>query len=524
MTVNYKTDASAVSDYNAAFFETEGRKRLAQVITFGCKMNENDAEKIAGLLCEMGFDIESPPARGRHGNPAPLGAIGAANNVGDAKNVGDANDVGVVLGGVRLPELIILNTCCVRGNAEQRFFGILGSLKRYKADDPSRVLAVCGCMMQEEKAVASIRDKYGYVDFIFGTKSISMLPALLAGAYRERSIPAHTDKRKYQIPVANALSDGAPDDHIPMRRKAPPLALVSIMSGCDNFCAYCVVPYVRGRERSRTPESIVAEAERLASEGYRELMLLGQNVNSYGGGLSGGRVDFPDLLERLSDISGICRIRFMTSHPKDLSDRLIRAIRELDPVCPQLHLPVQSGSSAVLERMNRGYSRVQYMLLAGKLRDAVPEIALSTDFIVGFPGESERDFDDTLSLAEELRFDLAYTFLFSPREGTAAAEFTDRVPDAVAKERFDRLLALQNGISAEKNRALEGSVQQVLCEGASKTGGDRYTGKTPGGKTVNFLPDARERSLTSDSSYALGKLYDVRIETAKTWSLDGIAI
>ena len=512
------TSDSEVRGYNEDFARREGRRRTARIITFGCKMNDNDSEKIMGLLVSMGYEIESAPTSGKFGNPAPLG----------------------LAGGIRLPDVVILNTCCVRENAERRFFGILGSLKRYKAEDPSRVLAVCGCMMQEANAVDKILKKYGYVDFIFGTKAISELPALLCGAYRrkaEQSIRecagakdgagagagagagtaagtgAGASARAGEVAVSNALDGKAPEDALPMHRKAPPHALISVMSGCDNFCSYCIVPYVRGREQSRTPASVIREAAGLAGLGYSEITLLGQNVNSYGKELPDGeRCDFAELLRKISRIEGIRRIRFMTSHPKDLSDRLICAIRDLDAVCPHLHLPVQSGSTAVLKLMNRGYSREDYLKLIGKIKEAIPDITLTTDVIVGFPGEGDRDFDDTLQLADEVGFDMAYTFLFSPRAGTAAAGFSDQVPEAAAKERFDRLVKLQNDISYKKNLALVGKTVEVLCEGVSKTNGDRLTGRTPGGKVVNF---------TAAVDGAVGTYMDVRIEKARTWSLDG---
>jgi len=547
----------AVSGLNLDFQFREGRRRLARVLTFGCKMNDNDSEKIMGLLDAMGYEIEQPQTSGKFGNPAPLGSIGQLNT--------DDTD-----GVKRLPDLVILNTCCVRENAESRFYGILGSLKRLKAEDGSRVIAVCGCMMQEDKAVANIRDRYGFVDFIFGTKAIHELPGLLLGAYGDT---AGRSGKKSVIPVRNSLSspvrsgsahkdnitadgtraeavmsDRAPEEEPlsdgtqaeaasaisgqeaagsalpPMFRKAPPLALVSIMSGCDNFCSYCIVPYVRGREESRAPESIIGEAEALAREGYREITLLGQNVNSYGrakadeGDARFARCDFAGLLEQLSGIEGIIRIRFMTSHPKDLSDRLINAIRDCRAVCPQLHLPVQSGSTAVLERMNRGYTRGDYIGLIHKLRGAVPGITLTTDIIVGFPGESEADFEDTLSLVAEIGFDMAFTFLFSPRNGTAAAALPEQISGGVAKERFDRLLSLQNGISYEKNLACVGEVVEVLCEGYSKTSNERLTGRTPGGKVVNF------RNGAGGGLGLTGKIVPVRVDEARTWSLEGAAV
>ena len=509
----YDNDAiGAVCKLNDDFFNAGGRKRHAQVITFGCKMNENDSEKIMGLLVRMGFAIEQPQQSGKFGNPAPLGALGELNQ-------------DIPLDNERMPDIVLLNTCCVRDNAEQRFYGILGSLKRYKTDDPSRVLAVCGCMAQEDKTIANVLDKYPHVDFIFGTKSISKLPSLLLDTYKRRG-SGYAKKAKpssrREIPIMNDIDGAGLEDQLPMRRKAPPLALVSIMNGCDNFCSYCIVQYVRGREQSRAPESIIREVEGLAACGYREITLLGQNVNSYGADLN---VDFVALLNKLAAIEGIWRIRFMTSHPKDLSDRLICAIRDLDAVCPQLHLPVQSGSTAVLKRMNRGYSREEYIELINKLRNAVPDITLTTDVIVGFPGETDSDFEDTLSLVEEAKFDLAYTFIFSPREGTAAAGYSGRVPDETIKIRFDRLLALQNNISRAKNIAMLGACCEVLCEGASKTNDARYTGRTPGGKVVNFDSGENLSGGSTDSESDLtGKLVIVRIDKAGTWSLDGTII
>jgi len=490
---------AAMRGINESFYNTEGRKRLARVITFGCKMNDNDSEKIMGLLVNMGYAVERPPVSGKFGNPAPLGALGYQRQENAS-------------GGPQ-PDLVILNTCCVRGNAETRFFGILGSLKRYKSEDSSRVLAICGCMMQEEKAVSDVLEKYRYVDFIFGTKAIPELPALLYGTYNKRLT------RRGAIPVSNDISGADPEDGLPMHRKAPPLALVSIMRGCDNFCSYCIVPYVRGREQSRAPGAVVEEARLLASEGYREITLLGQNVNSYGNDIPEVKCDFTGLLEKLDAVDGIRRIRFMTSHPKDLSDRLIGAIRDLRAVCPQLHLPVQSGSTSVLGRMNRGYSREDYLALVKKIKGAAPGVTLTTDVIVGFPGESERDFEDTLELVEEADFDLAYTFLFSPRAGTAAAGFPDMVPEHTAKARFERLVDLQNRIGLKKNLACVGAVFEVLCEGASKTNPGRYTGRTPGGKVVNFSCDA-----AGGGERLTGRMVNVYIDKARTWSLDGTAV
>jgi tRNA-2-methylthio-N6-dimethylallyladenosine synthase len=515
MTAALLPDIDAIDEVkrlNSEYRSENGRRRLARVITFGCKMNENDSEKIMGLLSDMDFEIEPSPPSGKYGNPAPLGALG---------NYGDDSDRDIV----RRPDLVVLNTCCVRENAEKRLFGILGSLKKFKMDDKSRILAVCGCMTQQESAVSFMRAKHPYVDFAFGTKRISALPSLLRDAYLSpRPYPISAPPRKAApIPVSNDLAGEGPEDWLPMYRKAPPLALVSVMNGCDNFCSYCVVPFVRGREQSRAPESVEREVVRLARDGYREITLLGQNVNSYGGDLRNGGCDFAGLLERLSGIDGISRIRFMTSHPKDLSDRLIGAIRDLDAVCPHIHLPVQSGSTEVLRKMNRGYGREDYLKLVRKLRFAVPHITLTTDVIVGFPGESEHDFNDTMSLVEEAAFDLAYTFLFSPRRGTAAAEYTDAIPADIVKNRFNRLLALQNRISYEKNRAAVGAAVMVLCEGLSKTNADRYTGRTPGGKVVNFRLESHGGAGAVNNKDLTGRIVEVLVEEARTWSLDGAA-
>ncbi|MDR3120607.1 MAG: tRNA (N6-isopentenyl adenosine(37)-C2)-methylthiotransferase MiaB [Clostridiales bacterium] len=510
---------AAVRAHNAVFFRERGRARRARVVTFGCQMNENDSEKIMGLLCEMGFEFVPASPPGSFGNPAPLGI-----------REGEA------------PELVILNTCCVRENAEQRLFGVLGSLKRWKREDPGRVVAVCGCMMQEDGAVSEIRQKYPFVDFIFGTQSISELPSLLCRVYERAGQADRYGSPAHVMAVENRLDGRSIEDDLPFHRKAPPAALVSVMTGCDNFCSYCIVPYVRGREKSRLPESVYREVCGLAASGYREVTLLGQNVNSYGKDILGGAVDFAGLLTRLCEIEGIARIRFMTSHPKDLSDRLIYAMRDLDRVCGHLHLPVQSGSTRILARMNRGYSREDYLALVYKVRGAIPDIALTTDVIVGFPGETESDFSDTLALAAEAEFDMAYTFLYSPREGTPAARLEEQVDRGVMAERFSRLVELQNGVSLKKNRRLLGSRVTVLCEGLSKTNPERLTGRTPGGRVVNFTagelprrgepafgcePAAANRCADTESAAPpvafVGALVDVLIEDARTWSLEGRA-
>ena len=528
---------ASVQSLNRDFEAREKRKRLARVITFGCQMNEYDSEKLAGLLVRMGYEIEAPPRSGKFGNPAPLGSIGSLQSSGNLQSSGSMQSSGSLqsIGGLqssdeskcgRLPDLAILNTCCVRENAEQRFYGILGALKRFMEEDPSRVLAVCGCMAQLDKAVADISRRFRYVDFMFGTRSIADFPALLNDALQKKEtyFLSSRDRAKKTIPVINGLHDPEPSETIHMHRKAPPLALIGVMSGCDNFCSYCIVPYVRGRERSRTPQSILSEAAALAQAGYREITLLGQNVNSYGKDLRDGeKCDFPALLREVSKIDGIARIRFITSHPKDMSDSLIFAMRDIDAVCPHLHLPAQSGSSAVLKRMNRKYGGPDYIELIRKVRLEMPDVTLTTDIIVGFPGESDADFEDTLALIREADFDMAFTFIYSPREGTAAAEFPERVDAEVVKKRFNRLIELQNQISYRKNAAHVGKVMDVLCEGVSKTNSNRLTGRTPGGKVVNFR--IGEGALTGLAGLACltGEIIGVKIEKARTWSLEGVA-
>jgi tRNA-2-methylthio-N6-dimethylallyladenosine synthase len=503
---------AAVRRANDGFLLARGRRRRAGVMTFGCQMNENDSERILGALAAMGFDM--------------LPAVPAASALGDGSAI----------------DLLLFNTCCVRENAEQRFFGVLGSYKRLKTLNPQCLIAVCGCMANEAGAVAEVARRASFVDFVFGPQSIGELPSLLRRAYGAEARPELAAASQAASPAVQsagaaavaaspaapsagaevganeiAAGEGAANGDAPMRRRPPPCALVSIMTGCDNFCTYCIVPHVRGREKSRAPASILAEAEALARRGYREITLLGQNVNSYGAGgfdLPCAAADFADLLRQLARIDGIERLRFMTSHPKDLSDRLIDAIRDNGKICRHVHLPVQSGSSAVLKRMNRLYTREAYLELVRKIRGAVPGVAITTDIIVGFPGETERDFEDTLDLVRRADFDMAYTFMYSKRRGTPAAAFDGQVGRAAMKIRFDRLLALQGGISLRKNQALVGSTAEVLCEGFSKADPAKYTGRTSGGKIVNF---------SSGCPLKAGQTVGVRITGARSWSLSGAA-
>lgn len=428
------------------------------ITTFGCQMNEHDSEVMAGMLLEKGFE----PVKER-----------------------------------RDADVAIINTCSVRENADKRFFGTLGQLKRRKKENPDFVVCVCGCMMQQQHVIDTIKAKYPWVDIIFGTHNIHQFPELVDNALNEK---------KKQIEV---WSDGGDIvEGLPAKRLFDCKALVNIMFGCNNFCTYCIVPYTRGRERSRQPEEIIKEVKSLVEDGVKEIMLLGQNVNSYRGD---EQTDFARLLYRLNEIEGLERIRFMTSHPKDLSDRLIQAFVDCNKLCKNIHLPVQSGSSRVLKKMNRRYTKEQYLELVAKLKAAIPGITMSTDIIVGFPGETEEDFEETLDLVRKVRFDSAFTFLYSIRKGTPAEKYDDQVPEEVKHERFNRLVDLINAISAEKNGEYAGRVERVLVEGASKTNSKTFSGRTDGFKLVNF-------EGTKDM---VGNLVDVEIIEGKTFSLDG---
>ena len=401
-------------------------------------------------------------------------------------------------------DIAVINTCSIRENADKRFFGTLGQLKKIKEKNPDYMVCVCGCMMQQEHIRDTIKKKYPWVDIVFGTHNIERFPQLLKEAYRERSriVEVLDDRDK--------IAEGLPAARL-FRHKA----FVNIMYGCNNFCTYCIVPYTRGREKSRRPGDIIAEAVKLAADGVKEITLLGQNVNSYRGtGNGGGETDFADLIYMLEDVDGIERIRFMTSHPKDLSDKLIQAYVDCDKLCDYIHLPVQSGSSRILKAMNRKYDRDGYLRLVERLRRAVPHITISTDIIVGFPSETEEDFRQTLELVKEVKYDSAFTFLYSRRTGTPAAEYEDQIPEDVKHERFERLVEAVNAVSASKNAAYVGRVEKVLVEGKSKRDDRTLTGRTEGFKLVDFEGD---ESL-------IGSITDVEITEGKTFSLRGRAL
>lgn len=434
--------------------------RTFHITTFGCQMNEHDSEVIDGLLTERGFS-----------------------------SVKERKDASIV----------IINTCSVRDNADKRFFGTLGQLKKRKESDPSFIVCVCGCMMQQQRVVDTIKAKYHWVDVIFGTNSIHHIPELI------EKVAIEKEKVVDIIENTEEVVEG-----LPAKRLFDHKALVNIMFGCNNFCTYCIVPYTRGREKSRAPEAIVAEVKGLVADGVKEIMLLGQNVNSY----DGNGTSFAELLKMLNDVDGLERIRFMTSNPKDLSDELIEAFAVCDKLCRNLHLPIQSGSNRVLKRMNRKYTREDYLKLIEKLRKTVPNITLSTDIIVGFPGETNEDFEETLSIVKEVEYDSAFTFIYSIRKGTPAEKFEDQIEESEKHRRFDLLVSAVNEISEKKNKAYQDRVEKVLVDGVSKNDKSTLTGRTDGFKLVNF---AGKKEL-------IGSIVDVKITDAKTFSLFGEVI
>lgn len=439
-------------------YTTIGNDKKFIILTYGCQMNVRDSETIAGLLEAMGY-IETDEEK-------------------------DA-------------DLVVFNTCSVRHSAENKVFGKVGEVIGLKRKNPQLMVAFGGCMAQTPEARAILK-KQG-VDVVFGTHNIHELPLLLEEAYT-------TGK-----PVIRVLekTEGIAEA-LPAKRQSGISAFVNIMFGCNNFCSYCIVPYTRGRERSRRPDDIVKEIRLLAHQGYKEVTLLGQNVNSYGRGLE-EKVDFADLLKMVCEVEGIERVRFTTSHPKDMSDKLIDTMAKEAKVCEHAHVAMQAGSNKILKLMNRRYTREHYLELTRKMRDRIPGIAITTDIIVGFPGETEEDFEDTLDIVKKVRFDAAFTFMYSPRAGTKAAEFTDQVPLEVKKARLERLNDLQYGIATEINKSLEGTVQEVLVEGPSKTDKDKLTSRTRTNRIVIF----------SGSEDLIGRVINVKISEARTFSLFG---
>lgn len=418
--------------------EEKGRELTCCVNTFGCQMNARDSEKIIGILMMIGYKVVEDE---------------------------DA-------------DLVIFNTCTVRENANLKVYGRLGQLKKIKNKNPEMIIMLCGCMMQEESVVEKIKKSYRNVDIIFGTHNIFKFAELLSMKVLDRA-----ESKKMIIDVWKDTTEIV--EELPVERKYHFKSGVNIMFGCNNFCSYCIVPYVRGRERSREPEEIIKEIKELVADGVVEIMLLGQNVNSYGRNLE-HPMTFAQLLQEIEKIEGLERIRFMTSHPKDLSDELIEVMKNSKKICNHLHLPLQSGSSRILKIMNRHYDKEHYLELVDKIRAAVPDIALTTDIIVGFPGETEEDFEETMDVVRRVRYDSAFTFIYSKRTGTPAATMDDQIPEEVIKERFDRLLHEVQTISAEKAGELTGQTLPVLVEEVNGQDASLVTGKLTNNSTVHF--------------------------------------
>ena len=435
--------------------QEKGRKLTCNIKTFGCQMNARDSEKILGILQTIGYEeTDSEQA-----------------------------------------DLVLYNTCTVRENANLKVYGRLGQLKRYKSKNPDMLTILCGCMMQEPEVIERIKKSYRNVDIIFGTHNIFKLAELLAMRLLDQ------DAKRMIIDIWKDTTEIV--EELPNSRKYSFKGGVNIMFGCNNFCSYCIVPYVRGREKSREPEAIIEEIKGLVADGVTEVMLLGQNVNSYGKTLE-HPVTFAQLLKQVEAIEGLKRIRFMTSHPKDLSDELIQTMAESKKVCHHLHLPMQSGSSRILKIMNRRYDKEKYLELVSKIRKAVPDISLTTDIIVGFPGETEEDFQDTLDVVEKCDFDSAFTFIYSKRSGTPAAKMENQVPEDVVKDRFDRLLALVQEKGRKASSRFEGTVQEILVEEESKEKGI-FTGRTEYNLLVHF-PGCQD---------LIGKYVKVKLDTCK---------
>lgn len=440
-------------EYVAKKEQELGRKLTCCVQTFGCQMNARDSEKLVGILEKIGYtETEDEHA-----------------------------------------DFVIYNTCTVRENANNKVYGRLGYLSNYKKKNPHMMIALCGCMMQEPTVVEKIRKSYRFVNLIFGTHNIYKFAELLCRSFESNSMIVDIWKDTDKIV-----------EDLPVKRKFSFKSGVNIMFGCNNFCSYCIVPYVRGRERSRQPQDIIREIEGLVADGVSEVMLLGQNVNSYGKNLE-NPMSFAELLREINKIEGLKRIRFMTSHPKDLSDELIYAMRDCEKVCKHMHLPLQSGSSRILQVMNRHYDKEQYLDIVRKLRKEIPNVAITTDIIVGFPGETEEDFLETLDVVKQVEYDSAFTFIYSKRTGTPAAAMENQVPEAEVKCHFDRLLHEITEISSRKAMELEGKVLPVLAEEVNEHDASLITGRLDNNSVVHFPG-------TADM---IGNIYNVRLVECK---------
>ena len=438
----------------------DGRRPLAMVDTYGCQQNEADSEKLRGYLALMGYGFTQDEFQA---------------------------------------DVIVVNTCAVREHAEMRVLGNVGALNHSKKARPGQIIAVCGCMVQQEHMAQKLKQSYPVVDLVFGPHELWRFPELLLQVMT-----------KHKRIFATEKNDGVVAEGIPNKRDSGVKAWLSIMYGCNNFCSYCVVPYVRGRERSRRPEDVVAEAKELVAAGYKEITLLGQNVNSYGKDL-GLDVDFSDLIRMINDIPGDFLIRFMTSHPKDATEKLFKTMAQCEKCAHQLHLPVQAGNDRILKVMNRGYTSEKYLAQVALARSYMPDLVLTTDIIVGFPNESEEEFEDTIKLVEQVRYDAMFTFIYSKRVGTPAASMPDPYTREDKQRHFDRLTEVANRISGEKHREYEGRTLRVLVDG--ETGRDEYnlSSRTNGGRLVHLKGD---KAL-------IGRFVDVKITASNTWALYG---
>lgn len=451
----------AIYEKNSRFYAIHNQKPKYMIQTFGCQMNEHDSEKLCSMIEEMGYE----------------------------KGVFQEEC-----------DLIIYNTCAVRENAELKVYGNLGALKNQKRKNPDLKIAVCGCMMQQPHVVDEIKSKYKHVDLVFGTHNIYKFPELLMTSM---------DSEQMLVDVWDV--DGEVVEGLRSNRKFELKAFVNIMYGCNNFCTYCIVPYTRGRERSREVDDILNEIKELVKNGTKEVTLLGQNVDSYGKTLE-NPITFAELLRKVNEIEGLLRIRFMTSHPKDISDEVIYAMRDCDKVCEYLHLPVQCGSSSLLKKMNRHYTKEYYLEIIEKAKKEIPDIAFSTDLMIGFPGETEEDVLDTIDVVRKVKYDTAFTFIYSKRKGTPAANMENQIPEDVKHERFNKVLSAVNEEIAKISESYKDKVVEVLVEGKSKTDENLLTGRTRQNKLVNF---------TGGTDDLIGKLVNVKITNPKSFSLQG---
>ena len=468
--LEYESSVNELKEYFSSLGTRKGRPLTYNVLTYGCQLNESDSEKISGMLASMGLT---------------------------ASEGGELDDA----------DVIVFNTCSIRENADRHLFGNLGVFKTLKKNDRDVVIAVCGCMMKVPENVARIKKSYPYVDLVFDPQQLHRFPVLLRDSIRN----------KKQLVNISADDYIAEDSFFPIDRKRKFRALVPIMYGCNNFCSYCIVPYARGRERSRSFDEIVNELQELAARGYKEVMLLGQNVNSYKG--EDGKT-FADILKAASDFSEFSRVRFMSSHPKDLSDEVIEIMASRPNVEKHLHLAMQSGSDKVLKDMNRPYTIARFLEIADTFRTRVQGGSLTTDIIVGFPGETEEDFEETLKAVERAQFDAAFTFQYSARPGTKAAAFKNQIPQDVVTERFGRLTEYTNRYAEESNKRLVGKTLEVLIEGISKAGDMTFSGRTITNHLVNFtIPE--ELGIEPGPDMLEGRLCEVRIDRARPYSVDG---